>query len=152
MTKDATDQVTSKPSGSRRLWLFLLVYPLHIIEEIRGVGALHGINLSPSHFFFLSSAGLILMMIGIFLAQRFRFPQLLEIVFGAVFVLNGLSHIINSVVIHGYDAGLITGTLILIPLGVMSLVRLRSSMGRLRYLTGVALGLVAQGIITILAL
>src|SRR5712692_85723 len=137
---------------SRRLWLFLLVYPIHIIEEIRGVGALHGINLSLSHFFFLSSAGLILMIIGIFLAQRFRFPQLLEIVFGAVFVLNGLSHIINSVVIRGYDAGLITGTLILIPLGVMSLVSLRSSMGRLRYLTGVALGLVAQGIITILAL
>ncbi len=137
---------------SRRLWLFLLVYPIHIIEEIRGVGALHSINLSLSHFFFLSSAGLILMIIGIFLAQRFRFPQLLEIVFGAVFVLNGLSHIINSVVIRGYDAGLITGTLILIPLGVMSLVSLRSSMGRLRYLTGVALGLVAQGIITILAL
>jgi len=137
---------------SRRLWLFLLVYPLHIIEEIRGVGAFRGINLSLKQFFTLSGAACLLMVIGILLAQRFRFPQLLEIVFGTVFLLNGLSHIINSVVIRGYDAGLITGTLIFIPLGVTSLVRLRNSMRRLRYLAGVALGLAAQGIITVLAL
>ncbi len=137
---------------SRRLWLFLLVYPLHIIEEIRGVGAFRGINLSLKQFFILSGAACLLMVIGILLAQRFRFPQLLEIVFGTVFLLNGLSHIINSVVIRGYDAGLITGTLIFIPLGVTSLVRLRNSMRRLRYLAGVALGLAAQGIITVLAL
>ena len=137
---------------SRRLWLFLLVYPLHIIEEIRGVGAFRGINLSLKQLFILSGAACLLMVIGILLAQRFRFPQLLEIVFGTVFLLNGLSHIINSVVIRGYDAGLITGTLIFIPLGVTSLVRLRNSMRRLRYLAGVALGLAAQGIITVLAL
>ncbi|HVS80999.1 MAG TPA: HXXEE domain-containing protein [Pyrinomonadaceae bacterium] len=137
---------------SRRLWLFLLVYPLHIIEEIRGVGAFRGINLSLKQFFILSGAACLLMVIGILLAQKFRFPQLLEIVFGTVFLLNGLSHIINSVVIRGYDAGLITGTLIFIPLGVTSLVRLRNSMRRLRYLAGVALGLAAQGIITVLAL
>ncbi|HSP63348.1 MAG TPA: hypothetical protein VLQ90_10235, partial [Pyrinomonadaceae bacterium] len=65
---------------------------------------------------------------------------------------NGLSHIINSVVIRGYDAGVVTGTLLLIPLGVMSLVRLRNSMRRLRYFAAVALGLAAQVIITLLAL
>ena len=56
---------------SRRLWLFLLVYPLHIIEEIRGVGAFRGINLSLKQFFILSGAACLLMVIGILLAQRF---------------------------------------------------------------------------------
>jgi hypothetical protein len=152
MIKQATDLNTSNPSGSRRLWLFLLVYPLHILEEIRGVGASHGINLSLKQFFILSGAACLLLAIGILLAQKFRFPQLLEIVLGTVFVLNGLSHIINSVTIHGYDAGVITGGLIMIPLGVISLVRLRNSMRRRRYFAGVALGLVAQAIITLLAL
>src|SRR5258706_409070 len=36
---------SSNPSGSRRLWLFVLVYPLHILEEIRGVGAFRVIKL-----------------------------------------------------------------------------------------------------------
>ena len=152
MIKSATDMNSSELPGSHRLWLFVLVYPLHILEEIRGVGASHGINLSLKQFFILSGAGSVLMVIGILLAQRFRFPQLLEIVFGTVFLLNGLSHIINCVVIRGYDSGVITGTLIMIPLGVMSLIRLRNSMRRLRYFAAVALGFAAQGIITILAL
>lgn len=152
MTRPVTDLNSSNPPGSRRIWLFLLVYPLHVIEEIRGVGAFRGINLSLKQFFILTGAGCLLLVIGILLAQRFRFPQLLEIVLGTVFLLNGLSHIVNSVAIAGYDAGLITGTLILIPLGLTSLVRLRNSMRRLRYFAAVALGLVAQGIITLLAL
>src|SRR5712691_7265290 len=107
MTKPATDLNSSRPTRSRRLWLFLLVYPLHVIEEIRGVGAFRGINLSLKQFFILTGAGCLLLVIGILLAQRFRFPELLEIVLGTVFLVNGLSHIINSVVIAGYDAGLI---------------------------------------------
>lgn len=137
---------------SRRLWIFLLVYPLHIIEEIRGVGVFRGINLSLKQFFLLSGAACVLMGVGILLAQRFRFPQLLELVFGTVFLLNGISHIINCIVIRGYDAGVITGTLIMIPLGVISLGRLRNSMRRIRYLIAVGLGLVVQMIITVLAL
>ena len=152
MTRPATDINSFKPSGSRRLWLFVLVYPLHILEEVRGVGAAHGINLSLKQFFVLSVAGCLLMVGGILLSIRFRFPQLLEIVLGTVVVLNALSHIINCVIIRGYDAGVITGTLIFIPLGVTSLIRLRNSMRWPRYSAAVALGLAGQAIITLLAL
>ena len=143
---------SSVPSGSRRLWLFLLVYPLHVLEEIRGVGVSHGINLSLKQFFTLSGAACLLLPIGILLAQKFRFPQLLEIVLGTVFVLNALSHITNCVAIRGYDAGVITGTLIFIPLGAMSLIRLRNSMRWPRYFAAVGLGFVTQGVIIMLAL
>ena len=152
MIKQATDMNRSNPSGSRRLWLFLLVYPLHILEEIRGVGVSHGINLSLKQFFILSGSAFLLLAIGILLAQKFRFPQLLEIVLGTVFVLNALSHITNCIVIRGYDAGVITGTLIFIPLGVASLIRLRSSMRWPRYFAAVGLGIVTQGVIILLAL
>jgi hypothetical protein len=92
------------------------------------------------------------MVSGILLSFRFRFPQLLEIFFGTVILLNALSHIINSVVIRGYDAGVITGTVFFIPLGLTTLIRLRNSMPRLRYFAAVALGFAAQGMITLLAL
>ena len=79
--------MNSSNPGSRRLWIFVLVYPLHILEEIRGVGASHGINLSLKQFFILSGAGCLLMVVGILLSLRFRFPHLFEIFFGTVFVL-----------------------------------------------------------------
>src|SRR5260370_41337451 len=95
MIKQATNMNSLNPSGSGRLWLFVLVYPLHILEEIRGVGVSHGINLSLKQFFILSAAACLLMVGAILLSIRFRFPQLLEIFFGTVFVLNALSHITN---------------------------------------------------------
>ena len=152
MARPTTDLNSFNHAGSRRLWLFVLVYPLHILEELRGVGVSHGINLSLKQFLILSGAGCLMMVGGILLSIRFRFPQLLEIVLGTVVVLNALSHIINSVIIRGYDAGVITGTLIFIPLGVTSLIRLRNRTGWRRYAAGVAFGLVGQAILTVLAL
>ena len=147
-----TDNTSSTLSRSRWLWLFPLAYLSHAIEEYRGVGALHGINLSPIQFLVLSSAAWLLMLTGIVLSKRYRFPQLLGVCLGTVFLLNGLSHILNSIVIAGYDAGVISGTLILIPLGTATLISLRNKMSRLRYCAGIALGVVIQGIATIVAL
>jgi hypothetical protein len=152
MARPTTDLNSVNHSGSRRLWLFVLVYPLHILEEFRGIGVSHGINLSLKQFLILSVAGCLMMVGGILLSIRFRFPQRLEVFFGTIVVLNALSHLINCVIIRGYDAGVITGTLIFIPLGVTSLIRLRNSMRWPRYSVGVAFGLVGQVIITVLAL
>ena len=152
MARPTTDLNSFNHLGSRRLWLFVLVYPLHIIEEFRAVGVSHGINLSLKQFLILSSAGCLMMVGGILLSIRFRFPQLLEIFFGTIVLLNGLSHIINCVIVRGYDPGVITGTLIFIPLGVTSLIRLRNTMRWPRYSVGVGFGLLGQVIITVLAL
>ena len=151
MARPTTDLNSFNHSGSRRLWLFVLVYPLHILEEVRGVGVSHSINLSLKQFLILSGAGCFLMVGGILISIRFRFPQLLEVFFGTIVVLNALSHIVNCVIIRGYDAGVITGALIFIPLGVTSLIKLRNRMRWPRYSVGVALGLVGQAIITVLA-
>jgi uncharacterized membrane protein len=140
------------PKSSHWLWLFAPAYLLHAIEELRGVGALHGINLSLTAYVALSSAALLLMIFGIAVAQRFGFPQLLGVCLGTVSFVNGLSHIFNSVVTAGYNAGVISGTLIFIPLGLATLVGLRNSMSWLRYIAGIALGLAIQVIATILAL
>jgi hypothetical protein len=69
-----TNNTGSTPLSTLRcLWLFPLAYLLHAIEEYRGVGALHGINLSPTEFLVLSSAAWLLMLTGIVLSKRYRF-------------------------------------------------------------------------------
>jgi hypothetical protein len=138
-------------NSSLRLWLYPLVYPLHAIEEVRGVGVLHGINLSPTAFFAFSGAAVLVLVIAIVLSQRLRFAQFLEIVLGTVVIANAISHIVNSIAIRGYDAGVITGTLLFIPLGVTTLISLRRSMRALRYIAAAGLGLVMQGVIMIIA-
>ena len=92
------------------------------------------------------------MVCGIVLAQRFRFPQFMVVCLGTTFLLNGISHIFSSLVIVGYNAGVISGSVIFIPLGLATLISLRNSMRRQRYTIGVLLGIGIQGIATILAL
>lgn len=139
------------PRSSQWLWLFPLAYLLHVIEEIKGVGALHGINVSLTAFLILSTAAWLLMTCGILLAQRFGFPQFMEVLLGTTVLLNGLSHIFSSVINRGYDAGVITGSVIFIPLGLPTLISLRNSMRRRRYIIGVVLGMVIQSIALIIA-
>ena len=138
-------------SFAKWLWLFPLAYLLHIIEEFRGVGPLHGINISLKVFLILSTAAWLLMICGVVLAQKFGFPQFMGVCLGATFFLNGLSHIINSLVYSRYDAGLISGSVIFIPLGLATLIRLRNSMRRQRYIVGVLVGMVIQTIALIIA-
>ena len=137
------------PKSPHWLWLFPLAYFLHIIEEIKGVG--HGINLSLDVFLILSAAAWLLMISGIVLAQRFRFPHFMGVCLGSTFFLNGLWHIFHSLIQRDYDAGLISGSVIFIPLGLTTLIGLRNSMRGQRYIVGVVVGMVIQTIATILA-
>ena len=137
------------PKLSPWLWLFPLAYFLHIIEEIQGVG--HEINLSLNIFLILSAAAWLLMTSGIVLAQRFGFPHFMGVCLGSTVFLNGLWHIFHSLIHRGYDAGLISGTAIFIPLGLTTLISLRNTMRWQRYIVGVVVGMAIQTMATILA-
>ena len=141
--------MTLSPKLPHWLWLFPIVYFLHIIEEIYGVG--HGINLSLNVFLILSAAAWLLMTCGVVLAQRFGFPHFMGVCLGSTVFLNGLSHMFISLTNRGYDAGLISGSVIFIPLGLATLISLRNSMRRQRYIVGVVVGMVIQTIAILLA-
>jgi len=133
------------------LWLFPFAYFLHVVEEFRSVGPLHGINVSIRNFLILSTAAWLMMTCGIVLAQRFGFPHFMGVCLGTTVFLNGLTHIINSLVYGRYDAGLISGSVIFVPLGLATLISLRNSMRRQRYILGVLVGVVIQAIALVIA-
>lgn len=148
LTADA-DKTVSTSSLLGRPWLFPAAYLLHIVEEYWGVG--HGINLSPARFFVYSGAAWALMVVGVFLGRKLGFSQFIQLCLGAVFLVNGFSHLGKCVRVAGYDAGVITGTLIFIPLGALTLYALWNAMARRRYFVAVVLGLLMQAIATILS-
>jgi uncharacterized membrane protein HdeD (DUF308 family) len=138
-------------SGTRWLWLFPVAYAVHIAEEFSGVGPGNDINLSRAQFLVLSGVALLLIVTGVVLAQRFGFPQLLAVCLGALFVVNGLSHTLSTISHHRYNAGVVSGILVFIPLGLITLISFKRSMNWLRFCVGVGLGLLIQGIVTVIA-
>ena len=145
------DKTDSTSSLLGRPWLFPAAYLLHIVEETRGVGVPHGFNLSLAQFFVYSGAAWALLVVGVVLGRKFGFSQFIQVCLGSVFLVNGFSHLIKSARIAGYDAGVITGTLIFIPLGALTLFALWNAMARRRYFVGMALGVLIQAVATILS-
>jgi len=135
-------------------WLFPITYLLHIAEEYCGgegysayLLRLRAIQLSPSRFLLVQAFGLALMILGIILARRLQFPNLLSVILGAVVLANGLTHTLLSIAYAEYVPGLITSILLWIPLGMATLLGLRRMMREARYWICVALGVGINGFI-----
>jgi hypothetical protein len=141
------------------LWLFPLTYLLHIAEEYWGgegypayLFRVHGVKLSGTRFLILQSLGILLMVVGILIARRLKFPILLLLILATVSLTNALTHIVQSLLIAGYEPGLVSSVLVWLPLGAFTLFRLRAVMNGGRYLLGVAIGLAISAAIRIITL
>jgi hypothetical protein len=141
-------------------WLFPSTYFVHVIEEYLGGGALSapplarlkGIDLSSRQFLIVNGIAFLLMILGISLSRKFKFPEWLLVCLGTVVLINGLSHTVSSLTMSEYNPGLITGVLLFIPLGAVTLNRLKTRMSVRRYCMAVAVGIAIHGVVSLLAL
>jgi membrane-bound ClpP family serine protease len=139
--------------------LFPFTLLVHIAEEYWGGIAfatapsqMDGANLMPSQFLLLTGVGVVLMLIGLILARIFGFSRFLMIILGAIVLINGTTHTISSAVTQAYNPGTISGLLIWIPLGIVTLMRLKKNMQRRRYYTGLMIGAGIHAIISAIAI
>jgi uncharacterized membrane protein HdeD (DUF308 family) len=140
-------------------WLFPFTYLIHIAEEYGGgegysayLSRTKGVELTAARFLLMTGLGLALIIAGILLARMFGFPQLLMVILGTVVLVNGLSHAVSSLLKTSYNPGLVSGVLIWIPLGLITLVQLKDRMSAARFLTAVAIGVSIQAIVSLLSL
>lgn len=140
-------------------WLFPLTYLLHIAEELWGgegysayLKRLRGVELPQTEFLVGQAIGMALIIAGILLARRFNFPRQLLVILGTVVFINGLSHLSTSLFHREYGPGLITGVLIWIPFGIVTLIRFKRSISSFRYWLYVATGVAINAVIAILTL
>ncbi len=141
-------------------WLFPPAYLIHVTEEYLGGGALNtaasanlkGVNLTASQFVIINGLAFLLLILGIFLSRIFKFPDWLLVCLGTILLINGITHSVSTVVKTEYSPGLITGILIFMPLGVLTLIGLKARMSTRRYLVAVMVGIATHGVITLLAL
>lgn len=140
-------------------WLFPFAYLIHITEEYVGGGALYiaaltklkGVDLTSRQFLIINGVAFPLLILGIILSQKFNFPEWMLVCLGTIFLINGFAHTIASLAMADYHPGLITGILIFIPLGVLTLIRLKTRMSARRYLMAIVVGIAIHGVVTLLA-
>ncbi|MFN2453149.1 MAG: HXXEE domain-containing protein [Pyrinomonadaceae bacterium] len=140
------------------IWLFPATLLVHLVEEYVGGVAfadsprgMRGINISRPLFVILTGAGLLLVVAGVAAAQRFGFSQLMLAILGIFVLINGISHTITTTLKAEYNPGVISGLLLWIPLGAMTLVRVKGNMDGQRFWTGIALGIISHAVVSLLA-
>ena len=140
------------------LWVFPITYLIHIAEEYWGgegypayILRLRGVHMSTTRFLVAQSVGVVLVTIGVILARRFNFPQMMLIILGTIVLVNGITHTATALSILRYGPGLWSSIFIWMPLGLFILVRFRNSVSRKQYWIGIAIGVgvnVVVGILT----
>jgi hypothetical protein len=139
-------------------WLFPAAYLIHLADEYWGskpesssTTKMTSFDLTSAQFLVLNAGAMMLLIFGILLAQKLRFPQLLMVILGTAVLANASSHTFSFLVTGRSNPGLVSGLLIFAPLGGLTLISLAGSMGLRRYLAGIALGLVTQVFVSLLA-
>jgi hypothetical protein len=108
--------------------------------------------MSPTRFLMAQGVGLGLMTVGVILARRFNFSQMMLIILGATVLVNAVTHIVMALGVMSYGPGLWSSVLIWIPLSIFTLFRFRNTLSRKRYRLAVALGVTVNVVVGLLTM
>jgi hypothetical protein len=140
-------------------WVFPATYALHILEEWRcgetftvWIARLKGVESEMGEFLLWNAVALVLMAASIFLTVRFKSFGWLLLAYGTAFLLNALSHLSASFYTNSYSPGLVSSLLFWLPLGGLTLLRFRKTLGRRARRAGLLVGLLIHCIVLSLTL
>jgi Protein of unknown function with HXXEE motif len=137
-------------------WFFPISFLIHIVEEYRGgfpawVNRFWGVETSLTNFLIWNGAAWVMMIVGVALVLKTRSYRWLLVSFGTVFLINGVVHALASLVTSSYSPGLVSGLLLFVPLGVMTLKRARQFVNRRTLRAGLVVGFLMHMIVVLLA-
>lgn len=109
-------------------WLYPLTFLIHMIEEYLGgfytwASQKQGIQFTETDFLILISLAMLLISIAAGLISRSTRMDWLLVCLALVILLNVVSHSIDSMVTQSYSPGLVSGLVLWLPLGVLTLWR-----------------------------
>jgi hypothetical protein len=140
------------------LWVFPFTYLIHIAEEYWGgegypayILRLRGVHMSTARFLVAQGVGFVLVTIGVILAKRFKFPQMMLVILGTIVLVNGITHTVTALSIMRYGPGLWSSIFVWMPLGIFTLWHFRKDVTNKKYWIAIAIGVgvnVVVGILT----
>jgi hypothetical protein len=137
------------------LWLYPATYAIHIAEELwLGQGYVEWMRLrgSPlSGHIVGNAAGLLLMILGIWLATHHSRWQWMSVTLAFAVLLNAGEHLRTSVVAASYSPGLASAFVLWIPLGLLTLLRAWDQASTRQWWGGILAATVIHGVVLSLA-
>jgi hypothetical protein len=135
-----------------------MTYLIHVAEEYWGgegypayILRLRGVHMTTTRFLLAQGVGVVLVTIGVILARRFNFAQMMLVILGAIVLVNGITHTVTALSIMSYGPGLWSSIFVWLPLGIYTLIRFRKGVSTKKYWIAVAIGVgvnVVVGILT----
>ena len=140
-------------------WLFPATYAIHLLEELWGgagftawLARVAGVELGARQFLVWNVCALLLMATGVWLTLRFRHLRWLLLAFAVAFLLNALSHLAAGLYTISYSPGLLSGLLLWLPLGALTLARFGKTLSRRGRRAGLLVGLLMHCVVLALTL
>jgi len=137
-------------------WFFPITLPIHIAEEFwGGEGFLAwnaratGAVFSVTKFFTLVTVGFSLVLMGILLARRYPKMRWIISALATIFLINGFSHLIATIIQQQYSPGLVSGLLLWIPFSIWILFAEHRVTTKRTFFGGVLTGAAIHGVVTL---
>jgi hypothetical protein len=130
------------------LWLFPPAFLAHVAEERWAgegfpawLGRIAGAPVPVSDFVIINAVGFVLLIAGVRAAVRSETAGWVAVAIGALVTVNGLLHLMGTIVTGAYSPGLITGFVLWLLLGMLTLLRAYHQVSTPRFAGGVAAGI-----------
>lgn len=156
MQDPSTERAAHKLLLLRLGWLFPVTYLVHILEEWVGgfpawFARVLGVGLTEGTFLWLNAAALAGMTLGVALAYKFGALRWLFVSFGTVTLVNAAAHVAASLATLSYSPGVLSGTLLWLPLGFVTVRAGRGALKRRPFVAGLVVGALMHAAVTLLA-
>ncbi|SRR6266404_2184446 len=138
--------------------LFPATYLIHVLEEYYGGSSrkvsnnkVAGTNVSQVQFVLFNGIGIGLMLVGFVIARTDGFVNWLSVMLSTVVLVNGISHTYATLSRREYNPGFISGILVWVPLGIVTLYRLSHNMPAKRFIVPALVGLAVQVTVSLIS-
>lgn len=147
----------SHPPAPRVALLLPVAVFLHQLEEWFGgfvgwVDQTVGLDLGPERFLTVNAVGLVAFTAGILAAVSFPGAAWFAGSLATLMVVNGVAHLVGSLVYGTYSPGVATGLLLFVPLGLVVLRRLARRLPKPVFVAAIIGGVLFHAFATLAAL
>jgi hypothetical protein len=138
------------------VWLFPCCYALHLLEEWLGgfpewVALVAGAELPRAAFISINAVAMLMMLLAARAAVKSERDGWMAIAIATILLINGIGHVLGSLVTRSYSPGLFTGVVLYLPIAQLALMRAWEQSRPALLLRGVIVGTAVHAAVVVIA-
>lgn len=140
------------------VWLLPVTYSIHIVEEyFCGQGLpvwlseFINADISDFDFIIINSFALLIVILFASIYSFYKQYNVLYLALTSLFFINGIVHLVTSLVSNSYSPGMVTGAILYIPMGFFLYNKIKPALTRSNQKLGFLLGILIHIVVALIA-